>query len=669
MRELISPEELKALFESSCASDLPTDREDETDLQMEIVDSEETVNLVDHYGADVAGKREIPECLVSLYASLSLGSILFQCHQMLKQRLPLEFFTLVQSRKSKSVVSVYSPAEIEKPSYSPPEIVELIPSRLSDCALIKQKILKYVAENHELDDTEKHYLIPKNFRKSDVTIVYWPVLLDGNLSCILVLGLNGKIQLSDDQNTFLTQLCTHLPVAVRNSDIHYNERRRSRQLEMLSEIASEAVFEDDFESFLSKVCESIRKSFNYSSVQVWIGTGSRLDILGHNSIFEMPADYKKAISVIVGECWNQNRIQIKNYGNEEFGKRFKGMGNSCFVVPIHLQNDRAGVLFIESPFVDGFYAEDIAVVKNMASIISSRYSSIRMLNDYQRSGEYLKAVLESADDWAILFTDNHGYVLSSSIGVEHIFNISQKEAIGRDVLTIFEETDLQRELLAFMKDEQGQDQFQHYQATQKNPEGTIHLDVNFQRVCDAEKQHIGFVGVVQNITDKVIHEDKLKEQSLKDDLTNLYNQRGFFGIIKRNFELCRKLKCNLALCFMDLDHLKQCNDTLGHLYGSQAIKDSADILRKSVRAQDTCCRYGGDEFVVIMPQFDKQEAAPLIEKIRVSIQEHFGGKITGSFGIADLSENVQTIKSLVAKADEALYRAKSLGRNRVVVAD
>jgi hypothetical protein len=329
MHKLISPEELEALFESSCASDLQPDSEgellktseDEIDIQMEIVESEETGSLADHYGLDVEGKKKIPECMVLLYQSLSLGEILFQCHQILGKQFPMEFFTLVQSRKSKKVVSVYSSDNTEKPSYKPPKIVELIPSRLSDCALVKQKILKYVAESHELDDTEKYHLIPANLQKNDITIVYWPVIYNGNLKCVLVLGLKGKIQLSDAQNKFLSQVCAHLPAAIDNSDIHYNECRRTRQLEMLSEIASEAVLESDFKNFLSKVCGSIRKSFNYSSVQVWIGSGSRLEILGHNSKFEIPADYKKAVSSIIQECWDQNRILIKN------GNQYKIQGN------------------------------------------------------------------------------------------------------------------------------------------------------------------------------------------------------------------------------------------------------------------------------------------------------------------------------------------------------
>jgi diguanylate cyclase (GGDEF)-like protein/PAS domain S-box-containing protein len=438
---------------------------------------------------------------------------------------------------------------------------------------------------------------------------------------------------------------------------------------MLSEISCRAVLESEFRDFLSKVCASIRKSFNYHSVQIWIATGNRLDIIGHSSKCEMTPELQRTFDSIVREAWDQNRILSKNYSQPERSGADEGIGRSCFAVPMHLQNDRIGVLFIESTFPDAFSSDDIGVHKGMASIIASRYASVRLLKDYQRSGEYLKTILESADDWAIIFTDSHGYILSCSVGVEKIFKISQKEAVGKDFLNMFAEEKFQRELLEFMKSDNGSQRFRNHKVAQEGPEGTAYFGVSFQRVFGPDKKQIGFVGIVQNITDKVENESRLKQESLKDGLTGLYNQQGFARAINRTMKICRKLGCNLAICFMDLDHLKRCNDTHGHLYGSRVIKEAGEIMQKFVRPQDTCSRYGGDEFVIIMPQCSKQQALPVAEKIRASICEHFGEKITGSFGIADLSDNATTLTDLIAKADEALYTAKSLGRNRVVVAD
>lgn len=677
MRELISPEELDALFSSSSTPEMNArDRDDGIVIHHEDTDGPVLAATSDCGNLDTQTESnllhdtvKIPECVISLYGTLSLGEILLRCHGMLKDRFPMEFFTFVQSRKNRTMVTVYAQQTGDNLTYRPPQIIELGPSRLSECLLVKQRVLTFIPDEEDFDETEKSSLIPADFQKGDITVLYWPVIFGDDIKSVLILGLKDRFQLSDAQNLFLSQLCRHLPIAVNNSDIHYNECRRSRQLEMLSEISGKAVIENEFKNFLSKVCESIRKSFNYHSVQIWIASGNRLDVIGHSSKCEMTRKLRETVSSIVQESWNQNRILSKNYSKSERSEGGEGIGKSCFAVPMLLQNEPIGVLFIESTFLDAFSSEDIGIHKGLASIIASRYASIRMVKDYQRSGEYLRTILESADDWAIIFTDNHGYILSCSVGVEKIFHISQKEAIGKDFLNMFGEEQFQRELLEFMKGDNGSRRFRNHKVAQESPEGTGYFGVSFQRVFGSDKRQIGFVGIVQNITDKVENESRLKQESLKDGLTGLYNQRGFARAINRNMKICKQLGCNLSLCFMDLDHLKQCNDTHGHLYGSRAIKESGEIMQKFVRPQDTCSRYGGDEFVIIMPQFSKQQALPVAEKIRETICEHFGEKITGSFGIADLSDSGMTLIELIAKADEALYRAKSLGRNRVVVAD
>jgi diguanylate cyclase (GGDEF)-like protein/PAS domain S-box-containing protein len=369
------------------------------------------------------------------------------------------------------------------------------------------------------------------------------------------------------------------------------------------------------------------------------------------------------------ECWDQNQTLINNSPHSEFHLERAGNGGSWFATPICLRKECIGVLFIESDQLDAFTRDDTAAIQSAASLIAARFYNVRLMKDYQRSGEYLKAVLESADDWAIIYTDNRGYVLTCSVGVQKIFGLSQKEAMGKDVLTIFDETRIQRELLVFMEDGSRDFRLRYRPVAQASSTGIAYLDVSFQRVCDSENHHIGFVGAIRDVTEKVRQERRLRKLSTKDDLTNLNNQRGFFRIIDKEMKLCQKLGHSLSLCFFDLDKLKQFNDTQGHLLGSRAIRETARLLRRSVGPMDICCRYGGDEFVVIMPKANKHEAQETIEKVRVAISEHFHQKITASFGIAEFSKNVTTASEFLARADKALYRAKNQGRNCVVLSN
>jgi diguanylate cyclase (GGDEF)-like protein len=120
----------------------------------------------------------------------------------------------------------------------------------------------------------------------------------------------------------------------------------------------------------------------------------------------------------------------------------------------------------------------------------------------------------------------------------------------------------------------------------------------------------------------------------------------------------------------DVDHFKQYNDTFGHPAGDEVLKKVARILQTTAREVDCACRYGGEEFCLMLPETSATGAAILAERIceRVAAAEFPGQKITLSIGVASLPSNGDTPDAVIAAADEALYQAKREGRNRVVQA-
>ena len=132
----------------------------------------------------------------------------------------------------------------------------------------------------------------------------------------------------------------------------------------------------------------------------------------------------------------------------------------------------------------------------------------------------------------------------------------------------------------------------------------------------------------------------------------------------------------LGLLMLDLDHFKKFNDTYGHDAGDAVLRETASFLTKSVRSEDIVCRFGGEEFVIILPMADLQASQARAERIRSKLREmtilHQGkslGIITVSVGVAELPQHGTTPHDLIAAADAALYRAKREGRDRVAVAD
>jgi diguanylate cyclase (GGDEF)-like protein len=164
---------------------------------------------------------------------------------------------------------------------------------------------------------------------------------------------------------------------------------------------------------------------------------------------------------------------------------------------------------------------------------------------------------------------------------------------------------------------------------------------------------------------------RLKEFSYTDEVTGLYNRR-FFGIrLEEEVSRYRRFDHPVAVVLLDLDGFKAINDELGHAAGDATLREMADILLKHSRGINVICRYGGDEFAVLLVETGKAGARLYAERIREVLSRHrfaHGRRVTASFGLASLPEDVAPgAEELIQAADEALYAAKRAGKNRVSV--
>ena len=161
-----------------------------------------------------------------------------------------------------------------------------------------------------------------------------------------------------------------------------------------------------------------------------------------------------------------------------------------------------------------------------------------------------------------------------------------------------------------------------------------------------------------------------RRQAMYDTLTGLFNRRSFDDLMARELASLERSGSDLSLVMIDLDHFKAVNDTHGHDAGDGVLRDSAEILRNVCRPRDLPCRWGGEEFVWLMPETDLEGAAQAAERLRADIEAHSFekvGTLTASLGVAQ-AKNGDSAEQVNKRADEALYRAKDGGRNRVEVA-
>ncbi len=173
-----------------------------------------------------------------------------------------------------------------------------------------------------------------------------------------------------------------------------------------------------------------------------------------------------------------------------------------------------------------------------------------------------------------------------------------------------------------------------------------------------------------DITDLEHERQMFEGASQYDELTKVFNRKKFNEVIEKEIQTSINKKTPLSVVMIDIDHFKSVNDTYGHLIGDETLKGLAEVVIDNVRGGDIFCRYGGEEFVLLMPKAPIAVAAMRMEHIRKAIEKHeFKGvkHITCSFGVAEY-ENEETSSSLIDRADQALYEAKKTGRNKVVKA-
>lgn len=166
--------------------------------------------------------------------------------------------------------------------------------------------------------------------------------------------------------------------------------------------------------------------------------------------------------------------------------------------------------------------------------------------------------------------------------------------------------------------------------------------------------------------------DNAKEKALYDGLTGVYNRASFNDRIKIEVEKARRTGRSLFVIMLDLDHFKRINDNYGHQTGDMVLKIFASQTKKVIRNIDFIGRYGGEEFVVLLPEIKLELALEIAERIRKKIENtkliynKKTFKVTVSVGMTAYKEG-DTPESLIERADQALYQAKNSGRNKVVV--
>jgi diguanylate cyclase (GGDEF)-like protein/PAS domain S-box-containing protein len=212
-------------------------------------------------------------------------------------------------------------------------------------------------------------------------------------------------------------------------------------------------------------------------------------------------------------------------------------------------------------------------------------------------------------------------------------------------------------------------------------------------VFDDDGRHIGYFGITRDMTERKLAEhalrdanlqlqaqlrrinelhEQLREQAIRDELTGVHNRRHFVAMAEHEIERARHHHAALSLVLLDIDHFKSVNDLHGHPTGDVALKTVGSLLAACTRPGDLACRLGGEEFAVLLPGTGYEAAMERAERWRATLAEMnipADGvmlQLTASFGVATFPQQAGSLVELMKVADARMYRAKALGRDRVV---
>ena len=260
-------------------------------------------------------------------------------------------------------------------------------------------------------------------------------------------------------------------------------------------------------------------------------------------------------------------------------------------------------------------------------------------------------------------SDSEGKFIKVNNQFVSVLGYEKDELIGENLLDLVHEEDLESTLQAIKDVNEG---------------SPIIGFINRYRCKDGSYKYIEWhskmigknaYSSARDVTSNILREEELSEKVIRDKLTNLYNRYYLYDSIGKLMENADRYDEPIAFSLLDLDHFKLVNDKWGHLVGDDVLKMTAEIMANEIRETDILVRFGGEEFLIVMPHTDPDGAYIVAEKIRVKMENYrfpIAGRVTVSMGIANRIK-AESFRHCYYRVDKALYEAKDSGRNCIVV--
>jgi len=305
---------------------------------------------------------------------------------------------------------------------------------------------------------------------------------------------------------------------------------------------------------------------------------------------------------------------------------------------------------------------------NASRCILTLFKDISERKRIEEERARLASIVESSDD-AIMATDPDGNIIIWNTGAEKMLGYSAVEIKGTHLSTLVF-SDCRDEMARLYQGVRNDEQVTQFDTVHVRKDGRqIHISLSLSPLKDADGKLVGISGIAHDVTQRAEMEETIKHQAQYDPLTDLPNRKLFMDFLTLELAQARRNRKNLAVLFLDLDHFKQINDTLGHAAGDRLLQGVAQRLKGCVRESDTVARIGGDEFNVLMPDLSQaDDVGTVVGKIMGVFETPFlldqvEINAMTSIGISMFPADGQSPEDLVQKADSAMYFAKQISGN------
>ena len=301
----------------------------------------------------------------------------------------------------------------------------------------------------------------------------------------------------------------------------------------------------------------------------------------------------------------------------------------------------------------------------------------RAEEELRESEERYRLVMENIND-AVFICKHDGYLKYMSPSMVRLTGYSSNEMLNVHYLNFIHPDFWKHELELYIKQIQEDIEVSGHEYPFLAKDGKILWVGQTVRMVKNNKGEIEFFGVIRDITARKQAEEALKESekryrklSIIDDLTQLYNSRHLYNQLKMEIDRVNRYKEPMALILLDLDNFKAFNDAYGHIEGDQVLMRLGQIIKRCLRKTDSAYRYGGEEFIILLPMTICEDAVLTAERVRTEFKKEYFSPVpdkaihmTLSFGVAHYKPQ-EEMKAFVHRVDQLMYQAKKQGKDRV----